>query len=222
MFGLNSNNLAQEFEAGMRAFDRLHFDLSDRLKPVYYPTKESGGVEITLKEFDQFRFWTHMSDAISFGPIVIWLLCLKMAHKLVSLGSAWPVKSLAFGGLLLVLCFFVGRRLRDHHREKLRSGFRKQHPPRPSDYYEIVEATQRYETSRAPGVFGFLAFWLFAAGCAFLAAEGTYALWAKIGIGAASALLFAAPVLLIMLHWRTGTRYREMMALGSSGKQLSR
>lgn len=211
MFGVNSKNLAQDFDAGMRAFDRIHFDLSDRLYPVYYPTKESGGVEITLKEFHTFRFWTHMSDAISFGPIVIWMLCFKLAYKVVNLGGTWPVKSLALGGLMLVLCYFAGRKVQKYQQSKLLSGARKQHPPRPADYYYIVETTQSYETSRAPNIFAFFAFWLLAAGCSFLAAKAPYGLLAKIGLAAGSALLFAAPILLLMLHWRTSQRYRQMI-----------
>ncbi len=209
--GVSSKNLAHDFEAGMRAFDRIHFDLSDRLYPIYYPTKESGGAEITLKEFHTFRFWSHMSDAISFGPIVIWLLCFKMAYKIVSVGGVWPVRSLVFGGLVLVLCFIAGRKVQTYQKSKLLSGARKQHPPRPADYYNIVETTQRYETSRAPNIFIFLAFWLFAAGCGFLALKAHLSLLAKIGLGAGSAALFAAPILLLMLHWHTIRQYRQMI-----------
>jgi hypothetical protein len=48
------------------------------------------------------------------------------------------------------------------------------------------------------------------AGCAFLALNESYSLWAKIGLGSASVLLFAAPFLLLMLHWRNVADYEKM------------
>jgi hypothetical protein len=221
MLGVNSKDLALDIDAGLRAQSRLQFDLRDPLYPVYYPSKESEGVRITLAEYQNFRRWWHMTDAIKFGPMVIWLLCAEFARRLTGLDGERPVISLAVGAVLLVPCYLLGRKLFTQQQAKLLAGNRQKFPPRPADYYDWVETVQQYETSRVPTFFQCLSFWLFAAGCAFLAVKGTYALWAKIGFGAASALLFSAPVVLLMLHWRTVARYREMMA-AMGGKQVSR